>query len=289
LSEDAPPVNTLNPAVPVAVSRVVTKLLARVPADRYASASEVHKAVTQTNAAPATERVPLSARYTPRSAPTISFLQATSAKTEVTIVPPSRPPSRVVRGAVAVAAIAAAGFAIYSFRARDQEQVTSAPDVRILDSVRSGAPPAAAAPVESSHAPPVVADSSALLARRIEQRAKDSVARSEAQRAAAVRAPIAKYAHAIESANIATLHAVYPQMSQQQQQNWEKNVFARAEHMKTAVQYGASRVTGDSATVSFSLVLSYTDKETKQPLNSRLRQDAKLVRRAAGWEIVSVK
>src|SRR5205085_12196046 len=101
------------PGIPDLVANVVARLLARSPQDRYGSAAEVRDALegNLVRRSGFEIQTPLENRYTPRSAPTVAFLHATEATTEVTQVPPAPLPSRrkpYIIGAVSVIGVAAA-------------------------------------------------------------------------------------------------------------------------------------------------------------------------------------
>ncbi len=77
LSETPASVNTIDPGVPDVVANVLAKLLARSPSDRYGSAAEVRDALegNLVRRSGFESRPALANRYTPRSAPTVAFLQ----------------------------------------------------------------------------------------------------------------------------------------------------------------------------------------------------------------------
>src|SRR4051812_30124 len=114
LAEEPASVQTIDPGIPDNVANVVSRLLARSPSDRYGSATEVKDALDG-NLSRRTgfeARPSLSLRYTPRSAPTVAFLHATQATTEVTEVPPAPPPvksrTKYVVGGLGLIGVAAA-------------------------------------------------------------------------------------------------------------------------------------------------------------------------------------
>ena len=280
LSEDPAPVSALNPTVPDSVSRIVTRLLARTPAERYGSAADVHHAVSGTHL-PLAPPTRLANRYTPRSAPTVAFLQATSASSDVTAVArPSQRRSRALLWGAALVAVAGAALWLRPIAPAAAPAAASVP---------AASPVPAVVTRTADSTPTPVVDSAALNARRAEQHVRDSAARVVAASTAAMRAPIVRYAHAIEAATTAALRAAYPTISAEQQQSWERNVFSRAEHIATSVQFGDVHTTRDSGEVSFSLLLRYVDKGTKESMNTTLRQHAMLVRRGGAWEIVGLR
>jgi hypothetical protein len=132
-------------------------------------------------------------------------------------------------------------------------------------------------------------DTARLNARLAQKRAHDSLARITNLNTTAVRSAIVRYAHAIESGNIATLRSAYPAMTPQQQDNWEKTFFARADKIAAPIRYGATRIARDTAEADFTLLLNILTKDTKQSVSSPLKQHAKLVRHGTSWQIVSLK
>lgn len=296
LSEDAPPVHEIDPALPDSVVRIIARLLARSPKERYGSAAEVKDALAGTHARRSgVARAPLESRPTPRSAPTVAFLHPTRAMTTVTEIPGSKPMRRtpIVIGGAAVVMIAIA----LVLRGRPGPVDTARLDRTTKDSI-------AAAAIAASHidtvvpardstaavtAPAAMVDTARLNARLAQKRAHDSLARIANLDMTAVRGAIVRYAHAIESGNLATLRSAYPAMSPQQQDNWEKTFFARADKIAAPIRYGTTRITGDTAEADFTLLLNILTKDTRQSVSSPLKQHAKLVRQGNSWQIVSLK
>lgn len=296
LSEDAPHVHEIDPALPDSVARIVARLLARSPKDRYGSAAEMKDALAGIHVRRSgVVRAPLESRPTPRSATTVAFLHATQATTEVTEIPESKPMRRtpIVIGGAAVATIAIA----LVLRGRPSPVDTERLDSITKDSVVAAAIAAShigtVAPARDSTAavtaPVPMVDTARLNARLTQKRAHDSVARITNLNTTAVRSAIVRYAHAIESGNIATLRSAYPAMTPQQQDNWEKTFFARADKIAAPIRYGATRIARDTAEADFTLLLNILTKDTKQSVSSPLKQHAKLVRHGTSWQIVSLK
>ena len=296
LSEDAPHVHEIDPALPDSVARIVARLLARSPKERYGSAAEVKDALAGTHVRRSgVVRAPLESLPTLHSAPTVAFLHATQATTEVTEIPESKPMRRtpIVIGGAAVATIAIA----LVLRGRPSPVDTERLDSITKDSVVAAAIAAShidtVAPARDSTAavtaPVPMVDTARLNARLTQKRAHDSVARITDLNTTAVRRAIVRYAHAIESGNIATLRSAYPAMTPQQQDNWEKTFFARADKIAAPIRYGATRIARDTAEADFTLLLNILTKDTKQSVSSPLKQHAKLVRHGTSWQIVSLK
>jgi len=296
LSEDAPHVHEIDPALPDSVARIVARLLARSPKERYGSAAEVKDALAGAHVRRSgVVRAPLESLPTLHSAPTVAFLHATQATTEVTEIPESKPMRRtpIVIGGAAVATIAIA----LVLRGRPSPVDTERLDSITKDSVVAAAIAAShidtVAPARDSTAavtaPVPMVDTARLNARLTQKRAHDSVARITDLNTTAVRRAIVRYAHAIESGNIATLRSAYPAMTPQQQDNWEKTFFARADKIAAPIRYGATRIARDTAEADFTLLLNILTKDTKQSVSSPLKQHAKLVRHGTSWQIVSLK
>jgi serine/threonine-protein kinase len=126
LSEEAPHIQHLDPGLPDSLDRIVNRLLARSPADRYGSATEVHDALAGTHARRLDVEGMLRASHpTPRSAPTQAFETAALAPTEQT-ERATRPHRRYAVLAAGVAVLAGAAFAM---RGSDTNAGTAVPAV----------------------------------------------------------------------------------------------------------------------------------------------------------------
>src|SRR5206468_9695592 len=121
------------------------------------------------------------------------------------------------------------------------------------------------------------------------KRERDSSAKAATAGTAGLHAPIARFARAIEHHDVAALRAAYPGITSKQQESWEKNFFARAESITAPVRYGATKISHDTAEVDFTLMLVSVAKDTKQRVNSPLKQHATLVKRGAAWELVALR
>ncbi len=296
LSEEAPHIHDVDEGIPDTVARIVERLLARTPGDRYGSAAEVQDALAGTHVRRADAvRAQRKSKPTPRSAPTVAFLHATQATTEVTDIPVVRPTRRVplIVGTLAVGAVAAA----FALRGR----ASPAEAERVANVARDSASRAALAVARTESLPVVVApapvtatpeplpvDTAAVNALARQKRQRDSVARVAKLDTAAVRAPLVRYARAMESGNVTMLHAAYPAMTAKQQEYWEQTVFSRAERITATVRYGAMRIKGDSAEAEFRLSLSVVQKATSQVNAYTFRQRAILVKQGGTWTIVNV-
>ena len=299
LAEEAPAVDELNAAMPDSIVHIVARLLTRSPNDRYSSAAEVRAALAGTHVprnVVASIRV---SRPTPRSAPTVAFLQATQATTEITTIPPSEPTRRLPVAMAAVAAVAAlaaaAGILTMSYgsdpvRAERKASVTR--DSIVAAAIASAAmatSPVVPNPAVGAGSTVPMVDSVRQAERAAARKERDSTAKAALAGTAAIHAPIVRFARAIEHHDVAELRAAYPGMTQKQQESWERNFFARAESISAPVRYGPATIARDSADVDFTLMLVSVQKDTKQRVSSPLRQHATLVRKGNMWAIVALK
>jgi serine/threonine-protein kinase len=295
LSEDAPNVQSVEPGIPDSVSRIVARLLARSPSDRYNSAAEVRDALggTHVRRSVAKSDAEFDSRVTPRSAPTVAFLRATQATTEVTEIPGDKPLRRVplYMGGAAVAALAVI-FALRNIsspveQVREASVASESLTTAALASARRDS--AAATRADSAAvavAPVVMVDSAALAVKRERQRQRDSASAE----ITAARAPIVRYAKAIESGDINVLKAAWPSMTPRQQEYWQNYVFAKAEKIDAALRYGETHIAKDTADADITVNLSFVLKDAKQTgaSTSKILQRATLVRTGAGWKILSI-
>jgi hypothetical protein len=200
LAEDAPHIRAVNPALPDSLDRIVQRLLARNPAERYGSAVEVRDALDGGQMRPSVVPVviagvhtPVPSQPTPRSAPTIAFDSLQNATTQVTPAhsapvlagagaPPSRRPALVAGGAVALSA--ALVIAVYAAQAGPAEG-TAAPARRDTMQLAASTPALpgvtpAGAGTAVNPSPRDSARRKAALAAAAARAARDSTARAEA-------------------------------------------------------------------------------------------------------------
>jgi serine/threonine protein kinase len=305
LSEDPASVDTLDPGIPESVGRIVSKLLARAPGDRYASAAEVRDALAGTHIRRTdvpSHRASL-LRPTPRSAPTVAFLHATQATTEVTVIPVPRVTRRLplVLSFVGLVGLGGAYYAYDRSGAMDAERLAG----HNRDSIAAAAvarTTMAAASADSARvardttpvAAPVVqplvkvVDSAKLKARLARSKEQDSLRHAFTQELEAARAPIVRYAKAIESGSISSLRSAFPGLTAQEQEQWEKNFFERAERIDATVHWGDTKVGRDTTEADFSLVLKVLYKGTRQPISTNIPRHATLARNGSAWQIVAL-
>ena len=317
LTEEAPHVQQLDPGLPDTVDRIVERLLARSPAERYGSAAEVRDALSGTHARRAAmDTGPRATLATPRSAPTMPFASAAIAPTEVTEVAvlPARVQQRLHPASIALAVILVVGGALVVRGARsggDQLVPPLASEQAVRDSAsrdssatRSVAvAPAGAKGTAPIVVPPVVVakvdsprpkaaarpvDSAALRARLERQREAENQARFADAVPTPVKDAIGRYANAIESMRVDRLKEAYPNLTPAQQKTWE-NTFAIATGLNTTVRYGAVTKTDDRAEVDFTLNVGYKYADGRRGSIPPMRQHATLLRTSSGWQIVEIR
>jgi serine/threonine-protein kinase len=316
LSEDPPHVQQLDPGLPDSVDRIVERLLARSPADRYGSAAEVRDALSGTHARRANaDTGPRATLATPRSAPTMPFASAAIAPTEVTevaVLPQSiRPRPHLASIALAVILVVGGALVVHGARSGGDQLVPPAePEQAVADSAARDStstlsvvappgdakttpiavPPVVVAKVDSPKPRAVVrpVDSAASRA-RLARRREDSIA---ARAAEAVPRPIKDaidgYANAIESMRIDKLREAYPNLTDKQEAIWSKT-FGIATSVQAKVRYGPITRTDDRAEVDFILNVSFRYANGSRGSSPPQRQHATLQNTSSGWKIVEIR
>ncbi|HUQ45077.1 MAG TPA: serine/threonine-protein kinase [Gemmatimonadaceae bacterium] len=298
LSEEAPHIQHLDPALPDSLDRIVNRLLSRSPAQRYGSAGEVREALAGTHARRqdvagfAHGAVP-----TPRSAPTQAFEAAALAPTEQTELS-RRPLQR--RAMIAAGAVVLLVTAIVVRGSGDGDDAGTT-----AGASKSGAA-TSPAPARRAVTPPIIAprksvvvDSATRAKRLAERQRRDSMraltkAASVAARSAAV-APgslagaIARYTRAIEAKSVDMLKEAYPGLTEDQQKFWETNVFSRATRIKAQVVDLKTTTDGDAAEADFRLNVTFDYGDAQRGSIGPQQQHAKLTRTGSGWQIVSIR
>src|SRR6478672_1342336 len=173
LSEEAPHIQQLDPGLPDSLDRIVNRLLARSPADRYGSASEVRDALAGTHARRHDfEGIVRASKPTPRSAPTQAFETAELGRPERTEMA-RRPRTRQAMLAAGIVVLLGAAFVM---RGADTKNDSSNADVAAGDTS------AAITPAKVVAAPPpvpvkktVVVDSATKARRLAEKQRRDSI------------------------------------------------------------------------------------------------------------------
>ncbi|MDB4905301.1 MAG: protein kinase [Gemmatimonadetes bacterium] len=154
LSEEPPRIRSLVPELPESLDDVVAKMMARSPAERYTTASEVHE-ILMGRFEPGSAYQPRF-RPTPRSAPTVTMEPASRDQlahtTPLAMVAAPKPPSRrrvfVIGGLAALVAVAITAMVVSNY----SSAAPTAPAAPVkAESVSAVAPaPLIVAPVDSA-------------------------------------------------------------------------------------------------------------------------------------------
>ena len=306
LTEEAPHVQHLDGGLPDSVDRIVARLLARSPADRYGSAAEVRDALAGTHARRSgPEAAARAILATPRSAPTLPFATAALAPTEVTelaLTPNRRPRPRVA--SVALGVILVVGGALVVRGARSGGNQLVPPAQFDEPAAAAGQPPPTTAPPKSTVVAPIVTarvdtpkvqvvpkvvDSTAIKARAARRRQQDSVTRLADAVPTNVKTAIQRYANAIESMRVDKLREAYPGLTKDQQKTWEDGVFSKATRVDASVRYGTMTERPDTAEVDFTLRYSFTTKGNVPSYVPPQQLHATLTRTPqGGWQIAAI-
>ena len=298
LSEEAPHIQHLDPGLPDSLDRMVNRLLARSPAERFGSAGEVREALAGTHA----RRLDIvgiarGAVPTPRSAPTQAFEAAALAPTEQTELS-RRPMQR--RAMIAAGAVVLLVTAIVVRGSGDGDDAAAAAGASKSGAAASPSPArlAVTPPVIASRKP-VVVDSVTRAKRLAERQRRDSMrtlakAASVAARSAAVvpgslAGAITRYTRAIEAKSVDMLREAYPGLTEDQQKFWETNVFSRATRIKAQVVDLKTTTDGDAAEADFRLNVTFDYGDAQRGSIGPQKQHAKLTRTGSGWQIVSIR
>ena len=316
LTEDAPHVQQLDPGLPDSVDRIVERLLARTPGDRYGSAAEVRDALAGTHARRApVEATPRATLATPRSAPTMPFASAAIAPTEVTevaVLPPRvQPRPRAASIALAVVLVVGGALVVRGARsggdklvppaeaelaakdsiARDSADRAAAPEPPAAAAVPIAVPPVVVAKVDTPKPKPAAkpVDSAAIRQRIAQRREADSLARLAEAVPSPIKQAIGRFANAIESMRVDQMREAYPNLTPQQQAFWDKNVFGIATSVNTSVRYGKVTESDDRAEVDFTLSVTFRYPNATRGSIAPQRQHATLLKTPSGWQIVEIK
>jgi serine/threonine protein kinase len=324
LSESAPHVQKIDPGLPDSIDRIVEKLLARTPAERYSSAAEVRDALAGTHARSSGERATQAAAawLTPRSAPTVAFETLANADTEphdvetgeTRLTPQSAAPEIQRRVPIARrTAFLAAGGAIVAIGGiaaivrmsgdssatpvpvvkpapRDTTVVAATPtkaSTKPVGAHRETATTKATTPAKSPAL--TVAEADSIRAVRAARRQRDSLARIASAVPPAIRKPLEAFASAIASGDVGLLRGAYPGLSSDQEKVWTEGFFKQAENIKVkSVSYGKPAIAGNTADVDFVVGVTFDYRSSKTPGANKLRQHATLEKQGEVWQIKSM-
>jgi serine/threonine protein kinase len=300
LSENPPHAQELDPGIPDSIDRVIVKLLARTPDERYGSAAEVRDALSGVH----TRRLSsdgsvLPRKETPRSAQTIVFGAASSddataaraAARAAVLKTPRRAPSlptrerRVWPWVLAVLAIVAivGGTMIRTSRETREARFTQAraDSAHRADSVRK----ADSARTDSVNSAALVGGMVDTL-KLAEQARRDSLARIRSDVRNGVAAAIRSYTNAIQRGDFASARAAFPRVEENELRRWQN----------TLEKFDLRFRVDPPATVTLSLknlqadadvtiLVTQIDRTTKETITTPLPRHATLLKQGQRWQL----
>jgi hypothetical protein len=304
LSEEAPRAQELDPGIPDSIDRIIGRLLARSPGDRYGSAAEVRDALSGTHTRRlGSDGTVIPRVETPRSAATVVFgaLDSATEPTPIQSVERTaeRPPvtqqsAKPRRGfpwllALTLVAAAAVVFAVTSFNAREaarqkiaQAQKDSVDRLRAADSSRK-----ADSVLQASTAAIAMVDTAAL---RLRLQA-DSVTNARRALTSGVVAGMKRFSEALQSGDLVKARTAYSKLPEPEQREWQNALEKFDLKIQLDPQSKIELSNHDSvATLTVVLRRQYIDKNTKSPTASARpdRRRATLVRQGTGWQLTSL-
>ncbi len=301
LSENPPHAQELDPGIPDSIDRVIVKLLARTPDERYGSAAEVRDALSGAHARRvSSDGTPLPRKETPRSAQTIVFgaasqdeaTAARAAARAAVLKTPRRAPTapdrkrRVwpwVLGVIAIVAIVWSSYTRVSREGREQRYAQAQRDsARRADSVRK---------VDSARADSV--NNTALVGGMVdsgktaEQARKDSLAKIANDLRAGVVAAITRYTNAIQRGDLAAARAEFPRVPEDELKRWQSAL--EKYELKLRVERPGKIILSDRdlfADADVALIVQYVDRTTKEVISTnRLPRHATLSKQRQRWQL----
>jgi hypothetical protein len=308
LSENPPHAQELDPGIPDSIDRVIVKLLARSPDDRYGSAAEVRDALSGVHTRRlSSDGTPMPRKETPRSAQTIVFGAATAAeataaraaaRAAVLKTPlharkvPAGSTRRVwpwVLGVLAVVAIAGSTMWRQSREAQalryaqaQRDSAHRADSVRKVDSARTDS-------VNSAALVGGMVDSSKLA----EQSRKDSLAKIATALREGVVSAIRNYTNAIQRGDVAAARAAFPRVPEAELTNWQKQRERYDLRMRVELAPPRQVVLSDRdlvADTDVDLVVQYVDRTTRDVVaTTRLPRLATLSKQRQRWQLDVLK
>jgi hypothetical protein len=293
LSENPPHAQALDPGIPDAIDRVVSRLLARTPEDRYSSAAEVREALS----GPHTRRLSgdgtvIPRVETPRSAPTVVLSAATPPRTTprsaaaVTSWAASSGRRRRwpwVLGVLGIIAIAGSTLMRQAREAREARYASAQRDsARRADSLRK---------IEQARTDSV---NSAVLIGGMVDSAKlrtDSIATATKALQTAVVSSVRRYATALQSGDKTAARTVFPNATERDLSTWDA---ARDKYDLRFTVASPSRVRLSEnnviADLDFVLQVEYIDRTTRGVYStSRLPRHAQLSKQRQRWQIETLR
>jgi serine/threonine protein kinase len=289
LSENPPHAQALDPGIPDAIDRVIMRLLARTPDDRYSSAAEVREALS----GPHTRRLSgdgtvIPRVETPRSAPTVTFSAATPARTtpksSAAVSSWAAASGRRRRwpwvlGVLGIIAIASSTVVRQAREAREARYASAQRDsARRADSLRR----LLQAQAESASSQQLIGgmvDTARLRA--------DSIANATKTLQNAVISTVRRYADALQSGDKAAARTVFPNATDRDLSSWDT---ARGQYDLRFSVASPSRVRFSDhnliADLDFMLQVQYIDRATRSVYNTnRLPRHATLTKQGQRWQI----
>ncbi|NUO39598.1 MAG: hypothetical protein HOQ31_13460, partial [Gemmatimonadaceae bacterium] len=98
---------------------------------------------------------------------------------------------------------------------------------------------------------------------------------------------IGRYARAIEERSVDKLKEAYPKLSDDEQREWETNVFAIATKIRAVIVDLKPSVDGDAAEADYKLNVTFDYNGSTGGFSRR--QHATLKRGSSGWQIQSIR
>ncbi|PYP81572.1 MAG: hypothetical protein DMD35_00950 [Gemmatimonadetes bacterium] len=298
LSENPPHAQELDPGIPDSIDRVIVKLLARTPNERYGSAAEVRDALSGVHARRlSSDGTVLPRKETPRSAATVTFGAATldevaaaraAARAAVLAAPSgsTKPRRRIwpwVLAVIAIVAIVGSTLMRKSRETQEQRYARAQRDsAHRADSVRR-ADSARADSVSKAVLVGGMVDSTRLA----EQARKDSIAKIGSSLRDGVVAAIRSYTNAVQRGDLAAARAAFPQVPEEELARWQKalekyDLKFRVEPPKQVVLSDRDLV----ADADVALVVTYVDRATKEVTSTnRLPRHATLTKQRQRWQL----
>jgi serine/threonine protein kinase len=284
LSENPPHAQALDPGIPDAIDRVISRLLARTPEDRYSSAAEVREALS----GPHTRRVSSDGTVmprveTPRSAPTIVFAAASGNERSTTGVGATRRGRRWpwVLGVLGVIAI---GSSVMARQSREEREARYAKARRDSIARVVAARKADSARADSVNAAQLIGGM-VDTTKTAEQLRRDSIASARRAIQAGVVAAIKRYTTAVQNRDFDAAKRAFPNVSPQELETW-RNAPEKYD-LKITVQPPRQVVLSEHDVVAEAdvvLQVQYIDRATRAVYTtSRLPRHAKLTREHQSW------
>jgi serine/threonine-protein kinase len=305
LSENPPHAQEVDPGIPDSIDRVIMKLLARTPDERYGSAAEVRDALSGTHARRlSSDGTALPRKETPRSAATVTFGAPTPGQTAPAkrgVKAGSRTPARTsmgvmaanrgrrwpwVLGVLALIAIVGSLIARSSRQGLEQRYAQARADsARRADSVRK-ADSARADSVNRATLVGGMVDS----ARLAEQARNDSVANIANRLRNGVVAAVTRYTSAIQKGDLAAARVAFPRVTPEELTRWQTLLERYDLRFRVVPPQRVDLSDRDLfADADVDIVMESIDRATKERTTSRLLRHATLTKQRQSWQLDVLK